>query len=90
MAVTDLSALADGSLSMGCSQAGGNVISDVPWGGSVGSASEQTADLPYEPQHNNPELDLGTVADHAEFVHSGTDDAFAAHDWTPAYSDVRP
>lgn len=59
----NLSHLAHGSLSMGCSMAGGNVISDAPPFGAAGSPSEQTADLPYNPQHNDPEMQLGPNAD---------------------------
>ena len=56
----DLSSLAKGSLSMGCSMAAGNTISDPPWGGAVGSVSEATADLPYQPKYNSPELVIGS------------------------------
>jgi hypothetical protein len=60
MAVQDLSNLAVGSLCMSSSMAAGNVISEIPKFGSAGSVSEQTADLPYDPQHNDPEPRIGS------------------------------
>jgi len=56
----DLSSLAKGALTMGCSMSNGNTVSDVPWGGAVGTPSEATSDLPYEPRMNSPELQLGS------------------------------
>lgn len=56
----DLSSLTKGSLSMGSSMAGGNMISEIPKLGSPGSVSEQTADAPV---HDHPEMDLGSPAD---------------------------
>lgn len=56
----DLSSLAKGSLAMSSSMAGGNVISEIPKLGSPGSPSEQTSDLPYDPQHNDPEPQIGS------------------------------
>lgn len=65
--------MADGSLAMSSSQAGGNVISDIPKFGSPGSASEQTADLPWSPQHNDPEPQIGSPSDeHTDTKMNGT------------------
>jgi hypothetical protein len=56
----NLSNLAVGSLTMSSSMAGGNVISDIPKFGAAGSPSEQTSDLPYDPEHNDPEPHIGS------------------------------
>lgn len=56
----DLSDMAKGSLSMSSSMAGGNVLSDPPKFGAPGSRSEQTADVPWEPQYCDPEPVIGT------------------------------
>lgn len=64
--------MAVGSLAMSCSQAGGNVISDPPKFGAAGSRSEQTADLPYDPQYNDPEPLIGTPSgEHTDTKISG-------------------
>lgn len=69
----DLSSLAEGSLAMGSSMAGGNVISEIPHFGAAGSPSEQTSDLPYDPQHNDPEPKIGTPS--GEHTSTKTNDA---------------
>jgi hypothetical protein len=58
--VQDLSSLAKGSLTMGCSMGAGNTISDPPKFGAPGMPSEATSDLPYDPQFNDPEPRIGT------------------------------
>jgi hypothetical protein len=77
----DLSSLAAG-INFGASMAAGNVISDTPrLGGGAGSPSEQTADLPYSPQHNNPELDLGAQEDYTNFEGASADLPPASYEW---------
>jgi hypothetical protein len=71
--VQDLSSLAKGSLAMSSSMAGGNVISEIPKFGAAGSLSEQTADLPYDPQHNDPEPQIGMPS--GEHTDTKTNDA---------------
>lgn len=74
----DLSTLADGSLSMGCSMGASNTISVPPAFGARGSESEASESIL---THSTPEMDLGTRDDYARFEHSGADEAHAGYGW---------
>jgi hypothetical protein len=69
MAIQDLSHLASGSLSMGCSMASGNTLSETPAFAPEGSVSEQTQGVG---THNHPEMDLGPVSRHVDTKISGS------------------
>lgn len=56
----DLSKMAKGSLIAGASMAGGNTISEVPFGSLEPSSSEATQDVD---THGNPNIDEGTPTD---------------------------
>jgi hypothetical protein len=78
MAVTDLSALADGALSMGSSMSAGNTLAEPGPFSPPGSPSEQTTG----PQvHDRPELELGEQQDYAQFI-PADDDAHADFTWS--------
>ena len=55
----NLSSLAKGSLAMSSSMGAGNTVSDPPKFGSPGIPSEATSDMPWNPQFNDPEPQIG-------------------------------
>jgi hypothetical protein len=80
MAVTDLSALVP-SINGGASMSAGNTISPTPSFGAAGFDSESEP-----PTKDVPDIAAAPADDHAKFVHSGADDAFAGHGFD--YPDV--
>jgi hypothetical protein len=75
----DLSHMNTGISGGGSSMAAGSTITPHPWGGAVGSPSEQSADVEV---HDSPEL---TVPDTADLTHQvDGDDSAEGHGFTEA------